>query len=210
MSIKIGNINIADIRVGDIVIGKVYKGNDLVYNKNKFIIEGTAIDEFTINFYPIKGGITKNDMFTINVDDNKFAVKLNIPDNKYNGLLMGTNKNNIKTITKLYCPFKVDHLFNLCINCTNLEYVNISDIDASNIIDVSYTFNNCSNLKYLDISNIKNANILEYGDYLFDGCNNLNHIKCTQSFKNWCLTHSETMLPNTMKDGGSGTWEIVN
>ena len=45
---------------------------------------------------------------------------------------------------------------------------------------------------------------------MFDGCGSLNHIKCKQSFKDWCLTNQDRIkLPTTMREGGSGTWEIV-
>ena len=45
---------------------------------------------------------------------------------------------------------------------------------------------------------------------MFNGCTNLNHIKCKQAFKDWCINNASSIsLPDTMKEGGTGTWEIV-
>ena len=45
---------------------------------------------------------------------------------------------------------------------------------------------------------------------MFKFCNKLTHIKCKQSFKDWCITNQDTIkLPDAMREGGSGTWEII-
>ena len=43
---------------------------------------------------------------------------------------------------------------------------------------------------------------------MFNNCNALKHIKCRKVFKDWCI--SKNILPAAMKDGGSGTWEIID
>ena len=48
-------------------------------------------------------------------------------------------------------------------------------------------------------------------DGMFGGCNKLNHITCKQAFKDWCITHQDAIeLPTAMREGGTGTWTIVN
>lgn len=45
---------------------------------------------------------------------------------------------------------------------------------------------------------------------MFNNCSNLTHIKCKQSFKDWCwINQDEIELPTAMRNGGNGQWEIV-
>ena len=45
---------------------------------------------------------------------------------------------------------------------------------------------------------------------MFYGCYKLSKIKCKQAFKDWCITNQDKIkLPASMREGGSGTWEIV-
>lgn len=119
--------------------------------------------------------------------------------------------------------------------CSSLTSINLSSFDTSNIEDASYLFLSCKALVSLDLSHwdtskIKFANSLfvgcsslvsldlsnfdlskaTYYNYMFSGDDSLNHIKCKQSFKDWCITNQDTIyLPTAMREGGSGTWEIV-
>ena len=64
-------------------------------------------------------------------------------------------------------------------------------------------------LKTLDLSNFDLSKATNYYG-IFLRCNSLTHIKCKQAFKDWCITNQDTIkLPNKMREGGSGTWEIV-
>ena len=45
---------------------------------------------------------------------------------------------------------------------------------------------------------------------MFKYCDKLNYIRCTQYFKDWCITNQDTInLPTSMREGGDGIWEIV-
>ena len=45
---------------------------------------------------------------------------------------------------------------------------------------------------------------------MFQNCTKLSTIKCKQAFKDWCITNQDVIkLPTAMREGGSGTWEIV-
>ena len=45
---------------------------------------------------------------------------------------------------------------------------------------------------------------------IFKDCTSLSTIKCKQAFKDWCITNQDKIaLPTAMREGGSGTWEIV-
>ena len=100
----------------------------------------------------------------------------------------------------------IDSLFN---GCTNLQTVNLSNFDTSNVTNMSYMFNNCQNLTTLYLDNFDTTKITNLTN-MFSGCNSLNYIRCKQSFKDWCITNQDTiMLPTQMREGGSGTWDIV-
>lgn len=48
-------------------------------------------------------------------------------------------------------------------------------------------------------------------DSMFGECNKLKNIICKQAFKDWCITHQKEIgLPDAMREGGTGTWTIVN
>ena len=70
-------------------------------------------------------------------------------------------------------------------------------------------FSFCSYLGSLDLSNFDMSKATSY-DSMFGYCDKLTHIKCKQAFKDWCITHQDEIeLPTTMREGGSGTWEII-
>lgn len=95
--------------------------------------------------------------------------------------------------------------------CSNLTYINMSNFIGSNITNLGDMFNGCSNLISLDLSSFEPMDSVPNKYHMFYGCNNLSHIKCKQSFKNWCITNQSLIaLPDSMREGGSGNWEIVD
>ena len=71
-------------------------------------------------------------------------------------------------------------------------------------------FDNCRALVSLDLSNFDMSKTTHYNN-MFENCTSLSTIKCKQAFKDWCITHQdEILLPTAMREGGSGTWTIVN
>ena len=72
------------------------------------------------------------------------------------------------------------------------------------------------NITSFDLSNFDTSKVTNMYR-MFNDCNKLNHIKCKQAFKDWCIKNQDTIsLPNTMKNGtegavGSGAnWEIID
>ena len=46
---------------------------------------------------------------------------------------------------------------------------------------------------------------------MFSASISLKHIKCKKAFKDWCIANqNEIGLPQKMREGGDGTWEIVD
>lgn len=94
-------------------------------------------------------------------------------------------------------------------NCSSLVSLDLSKFNTAKVKTMYRMFEGCSNLVLLDLSSF-NINSVEDYHFMFDGCDYLNHIKCKQAFKDWCITNQVTIrLPSAMREGGSGTWEIV-
>ena len=94
-------------------------------------------------------------------------------------------------------------------SCSSLQSLNLSNFNTSNVTGMASMFHGCSSLQSLDLSNFDTSNVTVMGG-IFSGCTNLNHIKCKQAFKDWCINNASSIsLPDTMQEGGTGTWEIV-
>ena len=94
-------------------------------------------------------------------------------------------------------------------NCRSLVSLDLSNWNTSNLTSVGSLFFNCSSLVSLDLSNFDMSKIGSSSN-MFNNCDKLTHIKCKQAFKDWCITNQDNIyLPTAMREGGSGTWEIV-
>ena len=108
---------------------------------------------------------------------------------------------NVSNVTNMGATFS---------KCSSLTSLDVSNWDVSNVTHMESMFFHCSGLTSLDVSNWDTSKVTNMSNMLY-GCNNLNHIKCKQAFKDWCITNQDTIkLPTSMREGGSGTWEIVD
>ena len=99
-------------------------------------------------------------------------------------------------------------------SCFNLSTVLLPSITGSkSSCYFSSMFYDCTKLEYIDASKINITSYPTSSSYyqkMFYNCSKLNHIKCKQAFKDWCINNaSSNKLPAAMKEGGTGTWEIV-
>ena len=116
--------------------------------------------------------------------------------------LQSLNLSNFNTIN-------VTNMGAMFIVCTSLQSLDLSSFNTSNVTNMTSMFNGCSSLQSLDLSNFNTINVTKMGG-MFSGCTKLNHIKCKQAFKDWCINNASSIsLPDAMKEGGTGTWEIV-
>lgn len=105
---------------------------------------------------------------------------------------------------------KVETFSRMFFRCEKLTSLDLGTFNTSNVKDFSSMFTLCSSLTSLSLDKFDISNASSYSS-MFVASNNLNYIKCTQTFKNWCLVNqSEISLPNAMKEGGSGTWDIYS
>lgn len=95
-------------------------------------------------------------------------------------------------------------------NCSKLTELDLSTFDTSSVTSLETMFEGCSNLTSLDLSKFATPIYSVNSENMFNGCDKLVHIKCTQSFKDWCISKQSTIkLPDSMKSGGNGKWEII-
>ena len=93
--------------------------------------------------------------------------------------------------------------------CSSLVSLDLSNWNTSNFKTANNLFDGCSSLVSLDLSNFDMSNATSYNN-MFKNCPKLSTIKCKQAFKDWCITNQDKiLLPTAMREGGSGTWEIV-
>ena len=97
--------------------------------------------------------------------------------------------------------------------CSSLINLDLSNFDTSGATNFASMFDGCSNLVELNLAKFTAKNIVD-NEYqksnVFRGCDKLNKITCKQAFKDWCIQNQDMIkLPTAMREGGSGTWEIV-
>lgn len=99
---------------------------------------------------------------------------------------------------------------NLFTGCSSLTTVDMSGIVMPSVYNFYAMFEGCSSLTTLYFDKIDVSTITEFPQ-MFNGCSSLNHIRCKQSFKDWCWEYQDNInLPTAMREGGRGTWEIVD
>ena len=108
---------------------------------------------------------------------------------------------------------KVEYLDSMFQRCSSLINLDLSNFDTSSAKSVTSMFEDCSKLVELNLANFTAKNIVDdeyHKSNVFRGCDKLNKITCKQAFKDWCIQNQDMIeLPTAMREGGSGTWEIV-
>ena len=123
--------------------------------------------------------------------------------------------NSLKTLLLNISSPKVVNIKKAFYNCRNLTEIDLSNSEMYKITDMTSAFAGCTSLEKLYFAKGFDGSSLYWGgnehyQYLFSNCPNLNYIKCTESFQEWCFKHEEEIsLPYVMRQGGSGTWEII-
>ena len=104
---------------------------------------------------------------------------------------------------------KVTTMYSMFLNCRKLVTLDLSSFDTSNVVDMESMFNGCNNIEKLYLDKFSIGKVTDKNN-MFKYCDKLNYIRCTQYFKDWCITNQDTInLPTSMREGGDGIWEIV-
>ncbi len=75
----------------------------------------------------------------------------------------------VKNMRRMFSLFFYGDTINVC---NPIEFIDVSNFDTSNVIDMSYMFNGCGNLTSLDISNFDTKNVTDMNS-MFSNCNSL-------------------------------------
>ena len=230
MAIYKGNKKVVAVYKGSTPINKIYKGSTLVFQKsggggNTHLFDGTATGNFNLKvnnqnipitpdadgkwFYDTDEKITslENAISTSRVTSVDLS-NLDLTGISTSSMFYGSSKitsikfNNTKSMKLV----NVREMFSTCYSLVSLD---LSSFDTSNLISAGSLFNGCTSLETLDLSNFDLSKATSYNG-MFYNCNKLTHIKCKQAFKDWCITNQDKIgLPTAMREGGSGTWEII-
>ena len=231
MAIYKGNKKVVAVYKGSTPINKIYKGSTLVFQKSggggsTHLFEGTATRNFTLKinnraipitpdadgkwFYDTDEKITslENAFNRVSAVTSVDLSNLDLTGISTGSMFSGAS--NITSIkfnnTKSMKLVDVSRMFN---NCRSLISLGLSSFDTSNTSSIFNSFAGCSSLVSLDLSNFDMSKAAYYNSMFYD-CNKLTHIKCKQAFKDWCITNQDAIkLPPAMREGGSGTWEII-
>lgn len=139
----------------------------------------------------------------------KYGLHLSSSSTSLNMIFMQTH---IYSFESNWNTSNITSISNMFYNCKTLFKADLSSFDTSKVTSCNAMFYGCSDLTSLDLSNFDLSNVTEENSMInmFYGCSKLSKIKCKQAFKDWCISKQDTIkLPNAMREGGSGTWEIV-
>ena len=210
MAIYKGNKKVVAVYKGSTPINKIYKGSTLVFQKSggggsTHLFEGTATGNFDLK-------INENQTIPITPDaDGKWFYDTDekitsLSEFLYNQLSVTSVDLSSLDLTSI----PTSKMFEGDSNITSIKFNNTKSMKLTH---VSLMFKDCSSLVSLDLSSFDVSNITKpwFIGNMFSNCTSLSTIKCKQAFKDWCITNQDMIqLPTAMREGGSGTWEIVN
>lgn len=91
-----------------------------------------------------------------------------------------------------------------------LRSVKLNIPKSASLSDISRMFEDSINLTSINFINFDTSHVTTASG-MFHNCSSLNHITCKQAFKDWCITNQDEIeLPTALREGGTGTWTIVN
>ena len=206
MAIYKGNKKVVAVYKGSTPINKIYKGGTLVFQKSggggsTHLFEGTATGNFNMSINNQSIPITPDASGKWFYDTEEKITSL---DNSFSkqSAVTSVDLSNLD-LTGITTRSMFD-------NGSNITSIKFNNTKSMKLVDANSMFYNCSRLVSLDLSNWDTSKLTS-ASYMFSGCSSLSTIKCKQSFKDWCITNQDAIkLPTAMREGGSGTWEIVD
>lgn len=234
MAIYKGNKKVVAVYKGSTPINKIYKGSTLFFQTGGGSQSVPVVIKFTDDsdpakrqYKPVCEGTTKTATSqTIElpsegetykfVNKNTLLEVRNYSNNcpsvtSFDSLFYDATNMKTLTFAKGIDTSKIKSMFYMFSYCRSLVSIDLSSFDTSNCTNFNSMFYNCPYLVSLDLSsfNITSSSVNTYG--MFQHSNRITHIKCKQAFKDLCITNQDSMyLPAAMREGGPGTWEIVD
>ena len=206
MAIYKGNKKVVAVYKGSTPINKIYKGVTLVFQKSggggsTHLFEGTATRNFNLKINGQNKPITPD-------ADGKWFYDTDVKITNLNNAFY--NQTAVTSVDLSNLDLTGISTNGMFFNAYNITSIKFNNTKSMKLVNARNMFNHCSLLVSLDLSNFDMSNVTSYTD-MFYNCTSLSTIKCKQAFKDWCITNQdEISLPTAMREGGSGTWEIVN
>ena len=122
-------------------------------------------------------------------DANCYRLNCDNIDNMSNMFIRNSNVQEIMIVNK--CP-NVRNLCGFCMDCHNLQYVDIRILDTNNVTNMSYMFSWCNSLKELDLSNWDTHNVTDMS-CMFEGCSSLTSLNISK-FNTTKVTNMQYMF----------------
>lgn len=111
------------------------------------------------------------------------------------------SKFDTSNVTSMCCMFAYS---------SNLVELDLSSFNTTKVEYIQCMFGGCTSLISLDLSNFDAKSFKNY-EYMFVACDKLINIKCKRAFKEWCIEHQDDIyLPDSMREGGIGIWQIID
>lgn len=223
--IKLGNKNIKQFYLGDKPLSKIYKGNQLVWQKEVYFISGKFTDDSTEADWYIStitdSGFINRIYLDVDPETKEFEyyttdkTELMFRNNQYiehiysfplaltdfqgDGYSCFYNCKKLKSVKLNNSNLqKQKNLKQLFAGCILLETCDLSEIDTSNITDVSSMFYGCKSVTSLDdVSNFDTQNVRSMSS-MFYGCSNLTLLDVS-NFNTFNVTSMSYMFEDCSK-----------
>ena len=146
--------------------------------KNKYILCHEKLKELNTHNTEIYINNVKCEYnkFFIPEKEGEYHLKIKLKFNLTDCSFMFSGCTNIKYInlSNLNTKYVINmkRMFN---ECKNVEYINLTSFDTKNVIDMSYMFNKCYRLKYLNLLNFNTKKVLDK-TLMIGNCKNLMNV----------------------------------
>lgn len=177
-----------------------------IVNENKIIHLSVGWNEIADLKYGFHVNFLTSDSFLIeNIDlrdyDTSNIVHMNLMFANISVSELNLSSFNTSNTIDMSCMFA---------NCDKLVELDLSSFDTRRVDEINYMLAGCRSLVRLDLSNFDASNFKSYV-HIFYLSTNINYIKCRKEFKEWCIKHQDEIdLPESMREGGNGVWDIIN
>ena len=153
-----------------------------VFTSVKPVINNTLTSQTnTVKLYYEKGALT--DLSYMFKNTNLYSIDLSEFDAELTNIVSMFYGSNVNTVDVSNLNISnITSLNNLFHNCSNLHTITgLNTWVTTNVTDISYMFRGCGNLTSLDLTNWDTSNVLDMGN-LFDGCRSLEVINGLYAF----------------------------
>ena len=154
----------------------------------------------TVTFYSQGGTLSNRWVYELGIDQNAIKV-ITISDDSDIMYLPRDSSSMFKELINLESlnlskadTSNVQNMKEMFSGCYSLQYLDVSGFNTSNVTNMSYMFYYCSSLQTLDISEFNTSNVM-YMSSMFEGCHSLQRLDLS-SFDMCSVNSALEMIPS--------------